>query len=130
MKSKAVSPIVKSDCLQPSASALQSAVPVSDVFPLVACLGSSCTRLFTLAAMRSDTLGSACEPLLPLNRWIHCTRTELQSVRADLLHHREEELAVRRLQQSQLDSLQVQIRELAQKQAEFSEQMTEVASHA
>ena len=81
--------------------------------------------------MRSGPLpGSACEPLLPLNRWIHYTQTELQSVREDLLHHREEESAVRRLQQSQLDSLQVQIRELAQKQAEFSEQMTEVASHA
>ena len=53
---------------------------------------------------------------------------ELQSVRADLIHHREEELAVRRLQQSQLDSLQVQIRELAQQQTEFSEQMTEVAN--
>ena len=56
------------------------------------------------------------------------TQTELQSVRADLLHHRAEELAVRRLQQSQLDSLQVQIRELAQQQTEFSEQMTEVAN--
>ena len=78
--------------------------------------------------MRSDTLGSACEPLLPLNRWIHYTQTELQSVRADLLHHREKELAVRRLQQSQLDSLQVQARELAQQHAEFSAQMTEVAN--
>ena len=80
------------------------------------------------AAMRSDTLGSACNPLLPLNRWIHYTQAELQRVRADLLHHREEELAVRRLQQSQLDSLQVQIRELAQQQTEFSEQVTEVAN--
>ena len=78
--------------------------------------------------MRSDTLGSACNPLLPLNRWIHYTQAELQRVRADLLHHREEELAVRRLQQSQLDSLQAQIRELAQQQTEFSEQMTEVAN--
>ena len=52
------------------------------------------------AAMRSDTLGSAYDPLLPLTRWIHYTQTELQSVRAaraDLIHHREEELAVRRL---------------------------------
>ena len=79
--------------------------------------------------MRSGPLpGSACEPLLPLNRWIHYTQTELQSVREDLLHHREEESAVRRLQQSQLDSLQVQIRELAQQQVEFSEQMTKVAN--
>ena len=76
------------------------------------------------AAMRSDTLGSACDPLLPLIRWIHYTQTELQSVRANLIHHREEELAVRRVQQSQLDSLQAQVRELAQQQAEFSEQMT------
>ena len=80
------------------------------------------------AALRSDTLGSACDPLLPLNRWIHYTQTELQSIRADLLHHREEELAVRRLQQSQPDSLQAQVRELAQQQTEFSEQMTAVAN--
>ena len=63
-----------------------------------------------------------------MNRWIHYTQTELPSVRADLLHHREEELAVRRLQQSQLDSLQAQVRELAQQQTEFSQQMTEVAN--
>ena len=37
-------------------------------------------------------------------------------------------MAVRRLQQSQLDSLQEQVRELAQQQTEFSEQMTEVAN--
>ena len=37
-------------------------------------------------------------------------------------------MAIRRLQQSQLDSLQVQIRELAQQQTEFSAQMTEVAN--
>ena len=78
--------------------------------------------------MHSNVLGSAHDPLLPLTRWIQYTQTELQSVRADLIHHREEELAVRRLQQSQLDSLQVQIRELAQQQTEFSEQMTEVAN--
>ena len=78
--------------------------------------------------MRTDNLGSACDPLLPLNRRIHYTQTELQSVHADLQHHREEELAVRRLQQSQLDSLQAQVRELAQQQAEFAEQMTEVAA--
>ena len=78
--------------------------------------------------MHSDVLGSAHDPLLPLTRWIQYTQTELQSVRADLIHHREEEFDVRRLQQSQLDSLQVQIRELAQQQTEFSEQMTEVAN--
>ena len=97
-------------------------------YHLTACLGSVHCRTCMSAAMRSDTLGSACDPLLPLNRWIHYTQTELQSVRADLLHHREEELAVRRLQQSQLDSLQAQIRELAQQQTEISEQMTEVAN--
>eukprot|EP00439_Symbiodinium_sp_Y106_P005938 s7415_g1.t1 len=75
-----------------------------------------------------SNVGTAHDPLLPLTRWIQYTQTELQSVRADLIHHREEELAVRRLQQSQLDSLQVQIRELAQQQTEFSEQMTEVAN--
>ena len=93
-----------------------------------ACLGSSHCSTYTSVAMRSDKLGSACDPLLPLTRWIHYTQTELQSVRADLIHHREEELAVWRLQQSQLDSLQVQVRELAQQQTEFSEQMTEVAN--
>ena len=67
---------------------------------LTACLGSLFVRTYMSAAMRSDTLGSAYDPLLPLTRWIHYTQTELQSVRAaraDLIHHREEELAVRRL---------------------------------
>ena len=91
-------------------------------------LGSSHCSFHTSVAMHSNVLGSAHDPLLPLTRWIQYTQTELQSVRADLIHHREEELAVRRLQQSQLDSLQVQIRELAQQQTEFSEQMTEVAN--
>ena len=90
--------------------------------------GSSHRSFHTSVAMHSNVLGSAHDPLLPLTRWIQYTQTELQSVRADLIHHREEELAVRRLQQSQLDSLQLQIRELAQQQTEFSEQMTEVAN--
>ena len=90
--------------------------------------GSSHCSLHTSVAMHSNVLGSAHDPLLPLTRWIQYTQIELQSVRADLIHHREEEHAVRRLQQSQLDSLQVQIRELAQQQTEFSEQMTEVAN--
>ena len=47
--------------------------------------------------MHSNVLGSVHDPLLPLTRWIQYTQTELQSVRADLIHHREEELAVRRL---------------------------------
>ena len=46
----------------------------------------------------------------------------------DLLHHRDEEFTVWRLQQFQLNFLKAQIRELPQQQAELSQWMTEVAN--
>ena len=78
--------------------------------------------------MRTDSIGSAHDPLLPLQRWIHYTQTEQQQVRAELQHRCEEDNAIRRIQQVQLDSLQVQIRDLGQQQSEISEQVTEIAN--
>ncbi|CAE7306907.1 unnamed protein product [Symbiodinium sp. CCMP2592] len=77
---------------------------------------------------RADILGSALDPLLPLQRWIQYTQGELQSLRADCRHQFEQITSTERIQQSQLDSLQSQIRELAQQQAQFSAEMTEIAN--
>ena len=74
--------------------------------------------------MRSDTLGSACDTIEQMGP-LHPNRTSERSC-GSAARHREEELAVLRLQQSQLDSLQAQVRELAQQQT--SEQMMEVAN--
>lgn len=71
-------------------------------------------------------MGSAHDPLLPLQRWIQYTQTELQQVRAELTHRCDEDTAVRRIQQAQLDPLQVQIRDLARQQ--FEDQVTEIAN--
>ena len=59
-------------------------------------------------------LNSAVEPLLALDRWIRYTQSELQSVRSDTIQQREEEKAVRRIQQMQLDSIQGQVRDISQ----------------
>ena len=59
-------------------------------------------------------LNSAMEPLLALDRWIRYTQSELQSVRSDTIQQREEEKAVRRIQQMQLDSIQGQVRDISQ----------------
>ena len=52
--------------------------------------------------MRSDSIGSAHEPLLPLQRWIQYTQAELRQVRAELQHRYDEEQAIRRIQQPSL----------------------------
>ena len=78
--------------------------------------------------MRAGSSGSAHDPLLPRQRWIQYTQTELQHVRADLQHRCDEDSAIRRIQQAQLDSLQVQIRDLAQQLSEISEHVTEIAN--
>ena len=36
------------------------------------------------SAMRTDSIGLAHDPLLPLQRWIQYTQTELRQVRAEL----------------------------------------------
>ena len=81
--------------------------------------------------MRTDSIGSAHDLLLPLQSWIQYTQTELRQVRAELQHRCEdceEEHAIRRIQQAQLDSIQVQIRDLGQQPSELSEQVTEIAN--
>ena len=78
--------------------------------------------------MRTDSIGSPHEPLLPLQRWIRYTQAELRQVRAELQHRCEEEQAIRRIQQAQLDSLQQQIRDLGQQQSEICEQVAEIAN--
>ena len=78
--------------------------------------------------MRHDTIGTAHEPLLPLQRWNQYTQAELRQVRSDLQHRIEEEQAIRRIQQAQLDSLQVQLRDYGQQQSEISEQVAELAN--
>ena len=78
--------------------------------------------------MRNDTIGTAHEPPLPLQRWIQYTQAELRQVRSDLQHRIEEEQVIRRIQQAQLDSLQVQLRDYGQQQSEISEQVAELAN--
>ena len=77
--------------------------------------------------MITDVIGSAHDPLLPLQRWIRYTQAELQQIRSDLQYRIEEDNSIRRLQQAQLDSLQVQVRDLAQQQSETCEHITEIA---
>ena len=79
-------------------------------------------------AMRNDSIGTAYEPLLPLQRWIQYTQAELRQVRSDLQHRIEEEHAIRRIQQAQLDSLQVQLRDYGQQPSEISDQIAELAN--
>ena len=45
----------------------------------------------------------------------------------NLQHHYEEDMAVRRTQQAQLDALQVQLRDLVQQQSDMSEQLTSLS---
>ena len=61
-------------------------------------------------------------------RWIQYTQAELRQVRAELQHRNDEEQAIRRIQQAQLDSLQAQIRDHGQQQSEISEQVAEIAN--
>ena len=77
---------------------------------------------------RTDIMGSALDPLLPLNRWIQYTQAELQTLRSDCRHHFEQVTSTERIQQQQLDSLQTQIRDLAQQQCQLSAEMTEIAN--
>ena len=100
----------------------------SHVSPHVPCqhIFGSFGDLFGFAM--NDSIGTAHEPLLPLQRWIQYTQAELRQVRAELQHRIEEEHAVRRIQQAQLDSLQVQLRDHGQQQSEFSDQIAELAN--
>ena len=77
---------------------------------------------------RADALGSAHDPLVPLQRWIQYTQVELQSLQTDCRHQFEQVESTRRIQQSQLDSLQQQIRDLVQQLQQLSEEVTEVAT--
>ena len=69
---------------------------------------------------RADMMGSALDPLLPLNRWIQYTQAELQTLRSDCCYHFEQVTSTRRSQQQQLDSDQTQIRVVAQQQSQLA----------
>ena len=77
----------------------------------------------------SGNLNSAMEPLLALDRWIRYTQSELQSLRADTIQHKEEEKSIHRIQPAQLDSVQSQVRDLSQQLAELTEAITELFNH-
>ena len=74
---------------------------------------------------KADVLGSALDPLLPLQRWIQYTQVELQSLRSDCRHQFEQIESTGPIQQSQLDALQKQV---AQQQHQVSEEATEIAT--
>ena len=93
---------------------------------MILCLQTVYSGSFLLETyLRTDALGSAS---YSHSVWIQYTQTELHNVRADLQHRHEEDLAIRRTQQAQLESLQVQVREWGQQQSELSEQRTQIAS--
>ena len=77
----------------------------------------------------SGNFNSAMEPLLALDRWIRYTQSELQSPRADTIQQKEEEKSIHRIQQTQLDSIQSQVRDLSQQLAEVTEAITEFFNH-
>ena len=78
---------------------------------------------------RADMMGSALDPLLPLNRWIQYTQAELQTLRSDCSYHFEQVTSTRRSQQQQLDSDQTQIRVVAQQQSQLAlGEITEIAN--
>ena len=77
----------------------------------------------------SGNLNSAMEPLLALDRWIRYTQCELQSLRADTIQQKEEEKSIHRIQQTQLDSIQSQVRDLSQQMTEITEAITELFNH-
>ena len=69
------------------------------------------------------------EPLLALDRWIRYTQSELQSLRADTIQQKEKEKSIHRIQQTQLDSIQRQVRSLSPRMAEITEAITELFNH-
>ena len=69
-------------------------------------------------------LNSAMEPLLALDRW-----TRYTSLCSDTIQQREEEQAVHRIHQMQLDSIQGQVRDISQQCSELTDAVTELFNH-
>ena len=69
-------------------------------------------------------MSSACDPLAPLQRWIFYTQHEVMQLKREL--HEQEVQATQKIQQQQLDSLQMQIREEGQRLTETIDAVTEL----
>ena len=77
-------------------------------------------------AMSQINLNSALDPLAPLQRWVAYTQTEVLRFKQELRAANEEEQSIRTLQQRQLDSVQVQLREMDQRLSEVVDAVTEL----
>ena len=76
--------------------------------------------------MSQINLNSAFDPLAPLQRWVTYTQTEILRLKEELRAAKEEEQSVRTLQQRQLDSVQVQLRDMDQRLSEVVDADTEL----
>ena len=76
--------------------------------------------------MSQISLNSALDPLAPLQHWVAYTKTEVLRLKEELRAAKEEEQSIRTLQQRQLDSVQVQLREMDQRLSEVVDAVTEL----
>ena len=76
--------------------------------------------------MSQINLNSAFDPLAPLQPWATYTQTELLWLNEELRAAKEEEQSVRTLQQRQLDSVHVQLRDMDQRVSEVVDAVTEL----
>ena len=76
--------------------------------------------------MSQINLNSAFDPLAPLQRWVTYTQTEILRLKEELRAAKEEEQSVRTLQQRQLDSVQLQLRDMDQRLSEVVDAVTEL----
>ena len=81
--------------------------------------------LDSFSRMQGD---SACDPLAALQRWITYTQNELITVRGDVRLLRDEATSVQRIQQSQLDVLTTQVRDMESQISEILSAVTELFS--
>ena len=77
-------------------------------------------------AMSQISLNSAFDPLAPLQRWVTYTQTEILRLKEELRAAKEEEQSIRTLQQRQLDSVQVQLRDMGQRLSEVVDAVPEL----
>ena len=76
--------------------------------------------------MSQINLNSAFDPLAPLQRWVTYTQKEILWLKAELRAAKDEEQSIRTLQQRQLDSVQVQLRDMDQRLSEDVDAVTEL----
>ena len=76
--------------------------------------------------MSQISLNSAFDPLAPLQRWVTYTQTETLRLKEELRAAKEEEQSIRTLQQRQLDSVQVQLRDMGQRLSEVVDAVTKL----